>query len=224
MESLPKIAAVAHAGGLSDEQLHAVTQLADEATDRDWAVRAPNVAPGDLARMARSQRKPTVEDSQQRREARSLRWWWAPDRGMLSIRGELPDLDGALVEATLNRIIDRMHPPKGQPRDSREHRAADALVELCERFAEVEPPVARSKPLLVVEVPLHGPALVAGIPLPDAMVEELRANAAIAPGCKSTISSHGVGVVATRSATSPRSAPAAAPIITPASSRRDRGS
>ncbi len=100
---------------------------------------------------------------------------------MLSIRGELADLDGALFEATMNRMIDRMHPPKGQPWDSREHRAADALVELCERFADVESPVARSKPLVVVEVPLHGPAEVAGIPLPDAMVEKLRANAAIEP-------------------------------------------
>ncbi len=100
---------------------------------------------------------------------------------MLGFRGELPDLDGALVEATFSRMIDRMRPKKGQPWDSREHRAADALVELCERFADVESPVTRSKPLLMVEVPLRGPALVAGIPLPDVMVEKLRANAAIEP-------------------------------------------
>ncbi len=179
LESLPEIAAVAHAGQLSDEQLLAVTQLADPSSDAEWARRAPNVAPSDLARLARSQQKPTVEDARKRREARSLRWWWQAERGMLSIRGELADLDGAQFEATMNRMIDRMRPPKGQPWDSREHRAADALVELCERFADVESPVARSKPLLVVEVPLQGPAEIAGIPLPDAMVEKLRANAAV---------------------------------------------
>ncbi len=54
-------------------------------------------------------------------------------------------------------------------------------MELCERFADVESAGRRSKSLLVVEVPLHGPAEVAGIPLPDAMVEKLRANAAIEP-------------------------------------------
>ena len=37
------------------------------------------------------------------------------------------------------------------------------------------------KPLLVVQVPLSGPAEVAGVPLPDAMVEQLRANASIEP-------------------------------------------
>ncbi len=80
-----------------------------------------------------------------------------------------------------NRMIDRMYPVKGEPWDTREHRAVDALVELCERFADAESAVSRSHPLLVVEVPLHGPAEVAGIPLPDAMVERLRANAAIEP-------------------------------------------
>ncbi len=181
LESLPEVAAVAHAGGLSDAQLQSVTQLADPESDAEWARRAPNVAPADLARLARSQQKPTVEDTRKRREARSLKWWWQPDRGMLAIRGELPDLDGAQFEATMNRMIDRMHPPKGQPWDSRQHRATDALVELSERFADVESPVSRSKPLVMVAVPLHGPAQVAGIPLPDAMVEKLRANAAIEP-------------------------------------------
>jgi len=37
------------------------------------------------------------------------------------------------------------------------------------------------KPLLVAEVAKSGPAEVAGIPLPDAMVEQLRASASIEP-------------------------------------------
>ncbi len=181
LESLPAVAAAAYAGGLSDEQLHAVTQLADQDTDREWAARGPQVSPADLARLARAQRRPSVEDGRRRREARHLRMWWQRDRGMLAIRGELADVDGAVFEATINRMVDRMKPAKGEPWDSRDHRGADALVELCERFGEVESPAARSRPLLVVEVPLHGPAEVAGVPLPDAMVEALRATAAIEP-------------------------------------------
>jgi hypothetical protein len=42
-------------------------------------------------------------------------------------------------------------------------------------------PAAAAKPLLVVQVPQHGPAEVAGIPLPDAVVESLRATAHIEP-------------------------------------------
>jgi hypothetical protein len=64
-------------------------------------------------------------------------------------------------------------------RATREHRGADALVALCELEGVVEPPTAATKPLLVVEVPLHGPAEIAGVPLPEAMVEQLRANASI---------------------------------------------
>jgi hypothetical protein len=179
LESLPAVAAAAWAGALSPEQLGPVAQLADAASDVEWARRGPRVAPVDLARMARTQRTPTMDEARARRQARSLRMWWQPERGMLSIRGELADLDGARFEATINRMIDRMRPTKGAAWDSREHRGADALVELCERFEHVESPTLRVKPLLVVQVPLEGPAQVAGVALPDAMVDALRANADI---------------------------------------------
>ena len=100
---------------------------------------------------------------------------------MLSVRAELADLDGARFEATMNRLIDRMRPAKGQPWDTREHRGADALVSLCDGDGASEALAMAAKPLLVVQVPLSGPAEVAGVALPDAMVEQLRANASIEP-------------------------------------------
>jgi hypothetical protein len=181
LESLPAVAAAAHAGDLSGEQLGSVVSLADGATDAEWADRAPNIAPADLARLARTKTKPTVEDARARHEARGLRMWWQTDTGMLSVRAELPDLQGARFEATINHMIDRMRPAKGKPWDTREHRSADALVELAERFETIQLPAAAPKPLLVVEVPMSGPAEVAGIPLPDAMVEQLRASASVEP-------------------------------------------
>ena len=182
LESLPEVAAAAYAGALSSEQLGSVTVLADESSDAEWARRGPNVAPVDLARMVRTQRAPTVEESRARREARNFRMWWRRDAGMLGFAGQLPDIDGARFEATINRMIDRMRPARGEAWDTREHRAADALVELSSRFEHEDTDRAgRARPLLVVEVPLHGPAEIAGIPLPDAMVESLRANAQIEP-------------------------------------------
>src|SRR5262249_29876694 len=154
-----------------------VVKVADEASDAEWAQRAPNVAPADLARLARATSKPTVEDSRARREARCLRMWWENDRGMLQVRRALADVDGARFEAVIGRIAEQRRPAKGQPWAPWEHRAADALVELAERYEQVEVPAAAPKPLLVVEVPLDGPAEIAGIPLPDAMVEQLRAQA-----------------------------------------------
>jgi hypothetical protein len=192
LERLPHVAQAAHSGQLSGEQLGPVAQLADETTDAEWAQRGPRMAPVDLARAVRCQHKPTPAEGQARREARHLRMWWSDPTtktGMLNLRGQLADLDGARFENTINALIDQMRPPKGQPWDSRDHRAADALLQLCRRAHEPgdgdedQPvtPKRAPKPLLVVEVPQTGPATVAGIPLPDTVVEQLRANAIIEP-------------------------------------------
>src|SRR5205823_7685241 len=92
------------------------------------------------------------------------------------------DVEGAKFEATILKLAEAMKPPKGQPWDGFEHRAADALAALCERDeSNDDTPTMAAKPLLQIPVPLTGPAEIAGIPLPDAMVEKLRANAVIEP-------------------------------------------
>jgi len=184
LESLPAVAAAAHAGNLSAEQLGAVVRLADEESDAEWAVRAPNVTPGDLARLAREQSKPTVEEGRARHAARHLRMWWVKDRGMLCVRGELPDVLGAKFEATVKKLTEQMRPPKGQAWERWERRGADALGLMCDAVEAVEridTPMVAAPPLFVAEVAKDGPAVVAGIPLPDAMVEQLRASASIEP-------------------------------------------
>src|SRR5215207_9882482 len=82
LEALPAVSAVAAAGALSSEQLDQVVKLADEHTDDEWAARAPNITPADLARLARERSKPTVEDGQARHAARHLRTWTDEERGM----------------------------------------------------------------------------------------------------------------------------------------------
>jgi hypothetical protein len=184
LESLPAVAAAAHAGDLSAEQLGAVARLADEDSDAEWARRAPNVAPADLARLARTQVKPSTEDARRRYEARSLRMWWAPDTGMLHLHGQFPDVMGAKLEATIQRLTERAKPTKGKAWASFEHRAADALAVMCDAVdvaERVETPTLAAKPLFMVQFPKDGPAEVAGIPLADAVVEQLRANASIEP-------------------------------------------
>lgn len=177
---LPHLAAAAHAGALSDEQLAPAARLADAESDREWAVRAPNVAPVDLARLARTARTPSMDEARARRAARDLSWWWRKDAGMLMFRGQLADVDGQVFESVINQMIDKMKPAKGQPWETRARRGADALVELVSNYADVH---AKTGPLphLVVEVPLVGPAEVGGIPLPDEMVQALRTRADIEP-------------------------------------------
>ncbi|HEX5588208.1 MAG TPA: DUF222 domain-containing protein [Acidimicrobiia bacterium] len=203
LESLPNVAAAAHAGDFSEEQLASVARLANEATDAEWAARAPNISPVDLSRMVRTAKKPTIEESRARREARHLKWWWNKTTGMFCLRGELADVDGARVEEALEKAIERKKPAKGDTWDSRDHRGADVFVEAIELHDKVHgsgvgsaedpsavharaeacghTPTADRRPLLVVQVPLQGPATVAGIPLCDAKLEQLRASALIEP-------------------------------------------
>ncbi len=183
LEALPEIGRVAFEGGFSDEQLSQVARLADEFSDREWAVRAPNVDPVELARLVRNVEKPSAEDSRARHAARSLRMWWTRDKGFLNVRGQLPDVMGAEFEATITRLTEQMKPAKGQAWAPFEQRAADALLQLCDppaRADEHAPSLALLAGLQVA-VPLHGPAEIAGIPIADSLLEQLRANASITP-------------------------------------------
>jgi hypothetical protein len=181
LDELPEIAKAAHDGELSDDQLAAVTRLAEPADDAEWAERAQHRSPEDLQRLARRKRTPTAEDGRNRREARNLGFWWRKDdNGMLDGRFSLPDVDGALFERVINQMVDRMKPAKGERWETRARRGADALVELVRNYAHVEAP-SGPDPYFVVHVPPDGPAEVAGIPLPDEMVEALRASAKIEP-------------------------------------------
>jgi len=90
----------------------------------------------------------------------------------------LPDVDGALVESVLTHMVDRMRPPKGQAWECRAARTADALVELARNYADVHA-LEHPAPLFVVHIGQDGPAEICGIPLPEGMVEKLRAAAKV---------------------------------------------
>ena len=108
--------------------------------------------------------------------------WWTPDKGMLHLHGQLPDVMGATFEATIQKLTEQMKPATGQAWDSFEHRAADALHELCDQPEEQdETPSLATRPVLQTLIPLSGPAEIAGIPIADSRLEQLRANASIEP-------------------------------------------
>src|SRR4029077_5684111 len=101
------VAAAAHAGDLSAEQLGSAVRLADEESDGEGAGGARNVTPGDLSRMAREVSKPTVEEGQARYAARHLRTWRDEPGGMLHGRFALPDVFGAKFEAKLTQLVEQ---------------------------------------------------------------------------------------------------------------------
>ena len=180
LESLPAIAQVAMDGGLSDEQLSSVVKVADEESDREWARRAPHTDPVELERLARRAAKPTAEDSRARFAARELKMW--KKQGFLHLRGQLPDEMGERFEQTITHLTEQMK-VKGEAWATFERRAADALLALCDP-APVEDehtPMLASLAGIQMSVPLEGPAEIAGVPIADSLVEQLRANASITP-------------------------------------------
>jgi hypothetical protein len=181
LESLPAIGKVAMDGCLSDEQLSSVARLADAESDREWARRAPNTDPVELERLARRATRPTADDSQARFAARELRMW--TKHGFLHLRGQLPDDMGARFEETINQLTEPAKPAKGQPWVAFEQRAADALLAMCEPHAGggAQQPSLAVQPIVQVAVPLEGPAHIAGVPIADGLLEQLRANATIEP-------------------------------------------
>jgi hypothetical protein len=106
-----------------------------------------------------------------------------PETGMVDFGGSLADLDGVYVKNVFEQMIERMRPATGKPWDSRAHRMADALVELCRHYDGCTDTDRATlvQPLMIVQVPLAGPAEVGGVPLPDEMIAELRASARIEP-------------------------------------------
>jgi hypothetical protein len=124
----------------------------------------------------------TPEDAAARREARELRIWREPEVGMVAGRFRLPDVDGVLVEEVFEFMAERMRPAKGEAWDTLDHRKADALVELCTRYATVEPR-RRRKPLVVVHIPESAVdddtvpgATAGGIPIANETAREVTAG------------------------------------------------
>jgi hypothetical protein len=181
LEELPFLAEAAHDGVVSPEQLVPAARLADAGSDVEWAARAGHTAASDLHKMVRCARTPTEEEARARRRRRGVHTWWDDATGMRRFAGAgLPDVDGALVESVLTHMVDRMKPTRGQPWESRAARTADALVELARNYADVYA-FEHPAPLFVVQVRPEGPAEICGIPLPDGMVEKLRAQALVQP-------------------------------------------
>jgi hypothetical protein len=174
--STPALADAACAGRLSWEQLEPLTRIATPETDAEWAQRGPRCTPFDLQKLARRARKLTAEDAQRRYQARELRTWREPEFGMVAGRFRIPELDGILVERVLEHMAEQLRPAKGDPWDSLAHRKADALVDLCTNYADVEPTGA-FKHTIVTHVRDDGSADCDGMEVAPARVNAMRPGA-----------------------------------------------
>jgi hypothetical protein len=180
LESLPTIAAAAHEGSISRDQLAPLVEVATPETDREWAHRGARTPPVELDRMARRVQKVTAADAEARVQARDVRTWRDSERGMAGGRWWLPDVDGVLVDKVLEHMAERMRPAKGMKWDSLAHRKADALVELARTYSQVEPTGRFRVEVVAIVDSTKSPGVeIEGIPLADETLAALMPNAKV---------------------------------------------
>ncbi len=121
LESLPCVAAAAEAGDLSFDQLEHIVQLATP--DRRGVGRARRTRRRATSPVAAPAAVSGGDAATAGRGAALV----APGE-WLRLNGQIPDVNGALVEAVLEHLVNGMKPPKGNPGSRATW--ADALVEL----------------------------------------------------------------------------------------------
>ncbi len=125
----------------------------------------------------------SAAEMQARQDARGLRWWRQGE--WLRLNGQIPDVNGAFVEAVLEHMVNGMKPAEGQPWESRARRGADAMVELCRAWREggaalaAGKPAKRWTPRVVIHVGSDARPEVNGIPISVEAVQQVIADGAL---------------------------------------------
>jgi hypothetical protein len=146
----PRVATAALEGRLSGEQLEAAVMVATPETDGQWAEDAPGLTPSSLRAAAKNARGVTREEAVERDDARVVTYRWDQKRGGLRLRGWFPDVDGAIVAASLESRAERMKPAPGEPWEPFGMRCADAVVEALSRELEDRTDASRATVVLHV--------------------------------------------------------------------------
>jgi hypothetical protein len=132
LEDLPAIGTEFAEGRLLFDQVKFACRLATPETDGQWAMEARKHSASRLEVMARRNREITAAESNEAHRQRFLRMRWDPDQRLLRYRGCLPDEQGALFEAAINRLVDQIgRNPVTGVYDEFDARASDALVQMA---------------------------------------------------------------------------------------------
>lgn len=132
LAELPAISAVVADGGLSWDQLAALTRFAKPADDEELARLAPGWSVAHLEVRARASRQVPKEEASTAHARRGLRFWWDERRRQRRFSGALADADGELVVKALERIVEKSEPdPATGTYDPYHQQMADALVGLA---------------------------------------------------------------------------------------------
>ena len=158
LNELPRIASAFAEGLLSWDQLRAVVSMATPDSDAEWAERAPTLSAAALEALALQARLVSKEADAQAHASRRLTWRWDHDHQWLRLTGRLPDADGAVVVAALDRLAEQAPDPVTGVYELHEVRAADALVELASTRLASDSDADRATVVVHVEAAVLGGA------------------------------------------------------------------
>ncbi|MGK2950248.1 MAG: DUF222 domain-containing protein, partial [Acidimicrobiales bacterium] len=131
LTKLPAVRACYAEGAVSWDQVVAVTRFAEPAEDERWAEELPGMTAGQVEDLARARRARTRADATSAKDRRAFAWRRSKERDGWVYRGFLPDTEGAIVNAALERLADGHGPnPETGLWDPAPTRRADALVDL----------------------------------------------------------------------------------------------
>jgi Domain of unknown function (DUF222)/HNH endonuclease len=132
LESLPRIAEAFASGDLGIDKVVELTRLATAETEGELLPWARRVAPGAIRHKADVALRRSLQEVVAAQRSRSLWWWYSEDGTRMSLEGELPAAEGAVVARAIDRLANKLPAMPGEedPCDAPARRA-DALVALC---------------------------------------------------------------------------------------------
>ena len=136
LPSLPALQAAVNEGAFSLEQLAPLVELADPATDAEWAEQGPAMTPAALEALVKQRRRVRREQAERQHHRRSLRWWNDPHGLGVRIAGLLPHEAAAAVTDRLTALAEETGPSNDATWEPFPSRCADALVALPSSSAE----------------------------------------------------------------------------------------
>jgi len=132
LQDLPEAAAAFAAGELSFDQVRALCRFATPSNDVEDTAEARYSSVDRLHRIARDRERIERGSLETAYRRRFLKWRYDEERRCLVLRGEIPDDQGAVVVAALERIAyTTPHDPDIGTHQGLWPRAADALYELA---------------------------------------------------------------------------------------------
>ncbi len=142
LERLPQLSEALASGELGVDKVVELARFAAPETEGSLITWAKSVSTASIRHKADLVLRREIEDVRDAERSRSLNWWYSDEGRRFGLEAELPAADGAVVQAALERLSQRIPVMPGEEHDGyAEKRRADALVALASaRIAEDQDP------------------------------------------------------------------------------------